>query len=84
KKNFRPSNPDWIQFDILSEYLGLSKTGLFTLLLVLDIAGWGDLLAKKCYARGVPPTISEFSSHTMMRYRLPVELHRKIRFRIRR
>ncbi|MCE9501927.1 MAG: DUF1564 domain-containing protein, partial [Leptospira sp.] len=40
KKNFRPSNQDWIQFDTLSDYLGLSKTALFTLLLILDIAGW--------------------------------------------
>ncbi|MCE9500122.1 MAG: DUF1564 family protein, partial [Leptospira sp.] len=56
KKNFTPSNQDWIQFDTLSNYLGLSKTGLFTLLLVLDIAGWGELLAEKFYDRGVPPT----------------------------
>ncbi|MCE9499276.1 MAG: DUF1564 domain-containing protein [Leptospira sp.] len=61
KKNFRPHSPDWVQFDVLSDYLGFSKIGLFTLLLVLDIAGWSELLAEKFYNRGVPPTISEFS-----------------------
>ncbi|MCE9500346.1 MAG: DUF1564 domain-containing protein, partial [Leptospira sp.] len=55
KKNFRPLNPDWIEFDTLSDFLGLSKTGLFTLLLTLDIAGWGHLIAEKFYDRGVPP-----------------------------
>ncbi|MCE9501994.1 MAG: DUF1564 family protein [Leptospira sp.] len=83
KKNFRPSNYDWMQFDTLSDYLGLSKTGLFTLLLVLDIAGWDELLAEKFFDRGVPPTIKEFSSRVTMRYRLPPEVHRKIYFRIR-
>ncbi|MCE9499031.1 MAG: DUF1564 domain-containing protein [Leptospira sp.] len=47
KKNFRPFNQDWIQFDTLCDYLGFSKTGLFTLLMVLDIAGWSELIAEK-------------------------------------
>ncbi|MCE9501094.1 MAG: DUF1564 family protein, partial [Leptospira sp.] len=55
KRNFNPSNEDWIQFDALSDYLGLTKTGLFTLLLILDIAGWSELLAEKFYDCGVPP-----------------------------
>lgn len=84
KKNFRPSNQDWIQFDALSDYLGLSKTGLFSLLLVLDIAGWDSLLAEKFYDRGVPPTISEFSSRILMKYQFPIQVHRKIYYRIRR
>ncbi|MCE9501359.1 MAG: DUF1564 domain-containing protein, partial [Leptospira sp.] len=84
KKNFRPFNPDWIEFDNLSDYLGLSKTGLFTLLLMLDIAGWGALLAEKFYDRGVPPTISEFSSRVVMLRRIPVQVYRKIYYKIRR
>ncbi|MCE9501971.1 MAG: DUF1564 family protein [Leptospira sp.] len=84
KRNFNPSNQDWIQFDTLSDYLGLSKTGLFTLLLVLDIAGWGELLAEKFYDRGVPPTISEFSSRIFVRSIIPAQVHRKIKYRIRR
>ncbi|MCE9499623.1 MAG: DUF1564 domain-containing protein [Leptospira sp.] len=84
KKNFKPANDDWIQFDVLSDYLGLSKTGLFTLLLVLDIAGWDRLLADKLYSRGVPPILSEFSSLIRIQYRIPVRIHRKIHYRIRR
>ncbi|MCE9499701.1 MAG: DUF1564 domain-containing protein [Leptospira sp.] len=84
KKNFRPINQDWIQFDTLSDYLGISKTGLFTLLLVLDIAGWDALLTEKFYDSGVPPTIARFSSQTLMIHRIPAEVHRKIHFRIRR
>lgn len=83
KKNFRPHNPDWVQFDVLSDYLGVSKTGLFTLLLVLDIAGWSELLAEKFYNRGAPPTISEFSSRNLVRLRIPVQVPRKIYYRIR-
>lgn len=82
KKNFRPANQDWIQFDTLSDYLGLSKTALFTLLLTLDIAGWDRLLAQKLYKRGVPPTISEFSSRILVLLRITPEVHRKISYRI--
>lgn len=84
KKNFRPFNHDWIQFDTLSEYLGISKTGLFTLLLVLDIAGWSELIAEKFYGRGVPPTISRFSSRITIISQISPEVHRRIRYRIRR
>ncbi|MCE9500411.1 MAG: DUF1564 domain-containing protein [Leptospira sp.] len=83
KKNFKPFNHDWIQFDTLADYLGLSKTGLFTLLLVLDIAGWDALLAEKFYDCGVPPTIKEFSSRVLIRHRIMPEIHRKIRYKIR-
>ncbi|MCE9500182.1 MAG: DUF1564 domain-containing protein [Leptospira sp.] len=83
KQNFRPTNPDWIQFDVLSDYLGLTKTGLFTLLLILDIAGWSALLTEKLFDRGVPPTISKFSSRILVQFRIPVEVHRKITYRIR-
>ncbi|MCE9501744.1 MAG: DUF1564 domain-containing protein [Leptospira sp.] len=84
KTNFRPANQDWIQFDILSDYLGISKTGLFTLLLTLDIAGWSELLAEKFYDRGVPPTITEFFSRIHMIHKIPVQIHRKIYYKIRR
>ena len=40
KKNFLPRNSDWTQLGILSDYLGLSKTAMFTMLLTLDIADW--------------------------------------------
>jgi len=83
KRNFKPFNQDWIQFDTLSDYLGLSKTALFTLLLVLDIAGWREILAEKFYNRGVPPAISEFSSRIRMIHRIRTEVHRKIYYRIR-
>ncbi|MCE9499950.1 MAG: DUF1564 domain-containing protein [Leptospira sp.] len=83
KKNFRPFNQDWIEFDILSDYLGLSKTGLFTLLLLLDMAGWSAIIAEKFYDRGVPPTLTEFSARILMIHRIPV-VHRKIHYRIRR
>ncbi len=73
KRNFKPFNQDWIQFDTLSDYLGLSKTALFTLLLVLDIAGWREILAEKFYNCGVPPTISEFSSRIRMMHRIPTQ-----------
>lgn len=84
KQNFRPFNDDWIQFDTLSDYLGLSKTGLFSLLLLLDIAGWSAILAEKFHDSGVPPTISEFSSRILFFQKIPVQVHRKIRYRIRR
>ncbi|MCE9499718.1 MAG: DUF1564 domain-containing protein [Leptospira sp.] len=84
KRNFRPFNQDWIQFNILSDYLGLSMTGLFTLLLVLDIAGWTALLAEQIYDCGVPPIISEFSSRILMIRQFPVQVRRKICYRIRR
>ncbi|MCE9499825.1 MAG: DUF1564 domain-containing protein [Leptospira sp.] len=83
KKNFNPSNQDWIQFDAMADYLGLSMTALFTLLLVLDIAGWGKLLSEKLYDRGVPPIISAFSSQILIQYQFPVAVHRKIRFKFR-
>ncbi|MCE9499588.1 MAG: hypothetical protein K8R21_03675, partial [Leptospira sp.] len=75
---------DWIQFDALSDYLGLTKTGLFTLLLILDIAGWSELLAEKFYDCGVPPIISKFSSRILICHKIPVQVHRKIKYRIRR
>jgi len=83
KKNFRPINADWIEFDSLANYLCLSKTALFTLLLTLDIAGWSEILAEKFYNRGVPPTISRFSGRVLMLRQIPVEVHRKILFKIR-
>ncbi|MCE9500948.1 MAG: hypothetical protein K8R21_10690 [Leptospira sp.] len=53
------------------------------MLLTLDIAGWSALLEEKMYDRGVPPIITQSSSRILMIHRIPVEVHRKISYRIR-
>ncbi len=52
------SNADWIEFGLLANWLGISRTALFTLFLILDLAGWDKFLREKFFDNGVPPNIT--------------------------
>ncbi|MCE9499359.1 MAG: DUF1564 domain-containing protein [Leptospira sp.] len=84
RKNFRPFNSDWIEFGILADYIGVSKTELFTMLLVLEISDWPTFLSEKWYVGGVPPTATHVMSITHLKYTIPIRVFRKIRYRTRR
>ncbi|MBE7412539.1 MAG: DUF1564 domain-containing protein [Leptospiraceae bacterium] len=58
KKNFTPNNEDWIELGILADWLGTTKTALFTLLLVLDLAEWDIILPSRFFENGVPTPVT--------------------------
>ena len=58
KKNFTPNNDDWIELGILADWLGTTKTALFTLLLVLDLAEWDIILPSRFFENGVPSPVT--------------------------
>ncbi|MCE9500541.1 MAG: DUF1564 domain-containing protein, partial [Leptospira sp.] len=83
RKNFRPMNTDWIEFTMLADYLGVSKTDLFTMFLKLDISDWPVILRENWYAGGVPPTISNITSRIHLTNMIPIRVFRKIRYKTR-
>ncbi|MCE9501155.1 MAG: DUF1564 domain-containing protein, partial [Leptospira sp.] len=83
RKNFRPINSDWIEFGMLADYLGVSKTALFTMFLKLEISDWPVILREKWYAGGVPPMVSNISSGTHVSYAEPIVVFRKLRYKFR-
>ncbi len=83
KKNFRPFNPDWIELGILANWLGISRTALFTLFLILDLAGWDKILSEKFFDAGVPPKITSIRLGSYLAKRKTVRADRHIRYKIR-
>ncbi|MCE9499963.1 MAG: DUF1564 domain-containing protein [Leptospira sp.] len=83
RKNFRPINSDWIEFGLLADYLGLSKTALFAMLLMFDISDWPVFLRERWYEGGVPPTVANVASSIHLKYVIPVCVSRKIRYKTR-
>lgn len=83
KKNFRPSNDDWIEFGLLASWLGISRTALFTLFLVLDLAGWDEILPEKFFNDGVPPKITSIRAGSYIARRKIVRTERQIRYKLR-
>ncbi len=83
KKNFYPSNADWIEFGILAAWLGISRTALFTWFLILDLAGWDKILAEKFFENGVPPRVSSVRVGIYIATRKTVRADRHIRYKIR-
>ncbi|MCE9499958.1 MAG: DUF1564 domain-containing protein [Leptospira sp.] len=84
RKNFRPFNPDWIEFGMLADYLGVSRTDLFTMFLKLDISDWPAILRENWYEGGVPPAIANVVAITHIKYAFPPRVFRKLSYRIRR
>lgn len=82
RKNFRPDNADWAQCQLMSDYLGISMTGVFTMLLTLDISDFPVILREKWYRDGVPPIISEIVATIRLNRLFPAGILRKIRCRI--
>ncbi|MCC6274935.1 MAG: DUF1564 family protein [Leptospiraceae bacterium] len=83
KKNFYPQNDDWIEFGILANWLGLSRTALFTLFLTLDIAGWDKILPEKFFDNGVPPNFTAVRVGSYIARRKTVRTDRHIRHKLR-
>ncbi len=83
KKNFYPSNADWIEFGILAAWLGISRTALFTWFLTLDLANWGKILTEKFFENGVPPRVSSVRVGIYIAERKTVRTDRHIRYKIR-
>ncbi len=81
KKNFYPSNDDWIEFGLLAAWLGISRTALFTWFLTLDIAGWDKILSEKFFDNGVPPNITSIRVDSYIATRKTVRADRHIRYK---
>ena len=79
KKNFRPENADWIELGEFAQWLGISRTALFTLLLLLDIAGWDIIIRAKFYDFGVPPKVSSIAIGVYLSKRKTIRYNRLIR-----
>ena len=58
KINFRSFNPDWVELGIIANFLGISRIALFAWFLLLDFAGWGEILREHDFGTGVPTKIS--------------------------
>ncbi len=84
KVNIRPFNPDWIELGILSNYLGISRTGLFTWFLTLEFGDFDEILCEKFYECGVPPTYSTILQKNLQSRKRDVTWKRKIYYKIRR
>jgi Protein of unknown function (DUF1564) len=52
--NFTPENKDWIEIGILAHATGKSKALLLTILLEIDLLGFGRFLRKMGFKMGVP------------------------------
>ena len=83
KKNLRPFNPDWLELGILSNWLGISRTALFTWFLILDLAGWDTILREKFFDSGVPPKISSIRLVSYLAKRKTVRADKYIRHKLR-
>ncbi len=81
KKNFYPQNDDWIEFGILAHWLGISRTALFILFLILDLAGWDKILREKFFDNGVPPNITLIRVDSYIATRKTVRADRHIRYK---
>ncbi len=81
KKNFWPSNDDWLEFGLLAKWLGISRTALFTLFLILDLAGWDKILREKFFDNGVPPNITSVRVDSYIATRKTVRADRHIRYK---
>ncbi|MBE7411515.1 MAG: DUF1564 domain-containing protein [Leptospiraceae bacterium] len=79
KKNFYPENSDWIELGQFALVLGISRTALFTLLLLLDVAGWDIIIPAKFYDYGVPPKVSTIAVGVYLSKRKTVRYNRLIR-----
>ncbi len=78
KKNFRPFNSDWIELGILADWLGYSRTAIFSWFLILDLAGWDKILSEKFFDGGVPPKVSTLQLKNILTKRNTVRWKRKI------
>ena len=83
KVNFRPQNEDWIELGIIASYLGITRTGLFTWFLLLDFAGWGEILSEKFFETGVPAKVSPILAKSILSRRISFIWRRKIYYKIR-
>ncbi|MCC6274918.1 MAG: DUF1564 family protein [Leptospiraceae bacterium] len=81
KKNFYPQNDDWVEFGLLANWLGISRTALFTWFLILDLAGWDKILREKFYDNGVPPKITAIRVGSYIATRKTVRADRHIRYK---
>jgi len=75
------SNADWIEFGLLANWLGFSRTALFTLFLILDLAGWDKFLREKFFDNGVPPNIMAIRVGSYIARRKTVRADRHIRYK---
>ncbi|MBE7412067.1 MAG: DUF1564 domain-containing protein [Leptospiraceae bacterium] len=83
KKNFRPENADWIELGEFAQWLGISRTALFTLLLLLDLAGWDIIIPDRFYDVAVPPKISSIAVGVYLSKRKTTRYNRLIRHKMR-
>ena len=84
KKNFRPFNPDWIELGIVANYLGFSRTALFTWFLTLELGDLDQILRDNFYEHGVPPKISTIQLKNILSRKNDIIWKRKIYYKIRR
>ncbi|MCE9501443.1 MAG: DUF1564 domain-containing protein [Leptospira sp.] len=81
KRNFNPVNSDWIEFGLLADYLGVSKTALFVMFLRLDIAGWESIVSENFFDCGVPPITTNVLARIHLKYSSQVTVSRKMKYR---
>lgn len=84
KKNFRPFNDDWIELGILANYLGISRTALFTWFLMLELGEWDIILSERFYDSGVPPKLDFLQLKICLTSKIIIRADRKILYKIRR
>ncbi len=83
KLNFWPENSDWIEIGILSNWLGISRTALFTWLLIMDLSDFEKILRERFYEHGVPPTVSTILLKNLITYGKTSVWRRKIYYKTR-
>ncbi len=83
KVNFRPFNPDWIELGILSNWLVISRTALFTLLLILEFADFDIILREKIFEHGVPPKVSTIQLKIIQSRLKVINWKRQLRYKMR-
>ncbi len=83
KLNFLPSNSDWVELGILSNWLGISRTALFTWLLMMDLSDFDPILREKFYESGVPSTFTTMLLKNLLTRRKTIIWRRKIYYKTR-
>ncbi len=96
KVKFRPKNEDWVELGIIANYPGITRTAcpayvawgmcwaLFSWFLLLDFAGWSEILSKRFFETGVPAKLNPILAKSILLRRITCIWRRKIYYKIRR